>query len=51
MNVGYDNILTSTLQGVNICQIIVVAAAETQQLQLSVADPEICKEGFYLRTE
>ena len=34
MNVGYDNILTSTLHVVTLREIIAVAAADTQQFQL-----------------
>ena len=36
MNVGYDFILTSTLHVVKLREIIAVAAADTQQLQLGL---------------
>ena len=41
MNVGYDNILTSTLHVVKLQEIIAVAAADIQQLQLSALQVQL----------
>ena len=41
MNIGYDNILTYTLHVVKLLEIIAVAAADTQQLQLSAQQVQL----------
>ena len=37
MNVGYENILTSTLHVVKLCELIAVAAADTQLISTANA--------------
>ena len=50
MNVGYDNILTSTLHVVKLREIIAVVAADTQQLQLlsRLGGPRGNLDAFYV---